>query len=85
MLQNILKVKGVQPLNKKEQKEVKGGRAEIDGVCCFRSADYHMQDVPHYSDPSAPGYLTHAERHDIWLHFYDGCMAGMEAVCLPAR
>lgn len=85
MLKNILKVEGVQQLNKQQQKEVKGGRTEIDGVCCFKSADYRMQDVPHYADPQAEGYLTHAQRHEIWLFYYDACMGGQDFMCIPVQ
>ena len=82
MLKNILKLKGVQQLNKQQQNALNGG---TDGYCCFNSADYFMEDVPHYSDPSAEGYLTHAQRHDIWLYAYDACMGGMVNACLPAQ
>lgn len=85
MLKNILKLQGVQELSKQKQKNVRGGRTSIDGVCCFNSADYFMNDVPNYADPSAEGYLTHSQRHDIWLYAYDACMDGMVAVCLPAN
>ncbi|WP_046745041.1 hypothetical protein [Kordia zhangzhouensis] len=85
MLQNILKLKGVQQLDKQQQKEVKGGRAEIDGVCCFNSADFHMESIPNYADPSAEGYLTHAQRHDIWLYYYDACMGGQDILCVPVQ
>ncbi|MBC8755931.1 hypothetical protein H2O64_14730 [Kordia sp. YSTF-M3] len=85
MLKNILKLQGVQELSKQKQKAVSGGRTEIDGVCCFNSADYYMESVPNYADPAYEGYLTHSQRHDIWLQAYDGCMAGMVNACLPAQ
>lgn len=81
MLKNILNLKGVQQLNKQQQNALNGG---TDGYCCFNSADYHMQDVPHYADPAYEGYLTHSQRHDIWLFYYDACMGGRDIACAPA-
>jgi hypothetical protein len=82
MLKNILKFEGVHKLNKQQQKAVNGGTS---GYCCFNSADYYMESVPNYADPAYEGYLTHSQRHDIWLQAYDGCMAGMVNACLPAQ
>lgn len=81
MLKNILKLEGVQQLNKQQQNALNGG---TESYCCFRSADYHMQDVPNYADPSYEGYLTYEQRHDIWLFYYDACMAGLDIACVQA-
>lgn len=80
MLKSISNLQGVQKLSKQQQQKTIGG-----SVCCFNSADHHMQDIPHYADPSADGYLSHGQRHAIWLSFYDGCVAGLDPVCAPVQ